>query len=61
MEEVYNSVLEDDFFIGFLNGLSDVIDVVGNFIDSIGGVGPILVGIGSVALSIFGNKIPGVL
>jgi hypothetical protein len=50
-------LLDDEFFIGFNNGLADVLSGVERFIESIGGVKGVVSSIGTVLLSVFAGKI----
>ena len=57
LEEIYDELLNDKFFIGLSNGLANLIHGVDNFIDAIGGVKGAVIGIGSLILSMFSDKI----
>jgi TP901 family phage tail tape measure protein len=57
LESIYGQVLDDEFFIDIANGFSSLLDSVSAFIDGIGGIKTILMGIGSVFLSSVANKI----
>lgn len=57
MEAIYTDLIDDQFFINIANGFSALIDSVDAFIDGIGGVKTILMGIGSIFLSSVANKI----
>ena len=57
LESIYGQVLDDEFFIDISNGFSGLLDSVSAFIDGIGGIKTIVVGIGSVLLSSIANKI----
>lgn len=57
MEAIYTDLIDDEFFIDITNGFSGLIDSVDAFIDGIGGVKTILIGIGSIFLSSVANKI----
>lgn len=56
-QDIYNDLLDDKFFIKLLNGFEKVLSVVDNFIEGIGGVGPLLTLIGSIVTQVFGNQI----
>lgn len=51
--EIYSSLLDDDTVIGFSNALADVMGTFASVIDSIGGLGPILL----TLAAIFSNKL----
>ena len=57
LEGIYQALLDDEFFIGFNNGLADVLSGVERFIESIGGVKGVVSSIGTVLLSVFAGKI----
>ena len=52
-EELYTKLLDDDFFIGFLNGIEKVIDGVNGLVDAFGGLGGVLTTIGAYVTRIF--------
>jgi len=47
-QDIYNDLLDDKFFIKLLNGFEKVLTVIDNFIEGIGGIGPLLTLIGSI-------------
>ena len=53
IEEVYMDLLDDDFFIGITNGLADVLGLLDNFLDAMGGAKGLLSGLASVLLYTF--------
>jgi hypothetical protein len=57
LEAIYSQLLDDEFFIDISNGFSGLLDSVSAFIDGIGGVKSIIIGIGSVFLASVANKI----
>ena len=61
LENIYSKLIDDDFFIGMANGLAKVIDGIGGFIDGLGGVKGLLKSIGSIFMSIYAQKMPGIL
>lgn len=56
-ESLYTDLIEDKFFIKFTDFLSDMVDGVDSFIDKIGGVKPLLIGILSMVGSLLSSKI----
>ena len=56
-EAIYSALLNDDFFIEMNHGFSGLLDSVGAFIDSMGGVGGILTMISSILMVKFAGKI----
>lgn len=61
LEEVYNQLLNDDFFIGFTNAIAQVIHGVSAFIDGLGGVKGVLLMIGQIMLQIYQKDITNAL
>lgn len=43
--QVYDSILDDDTVINFTNAFAEILDYIGQFIDGIGGIGPLLMAI----------------
>ena len=54
---LYQDLIDDKFFIKFTDFLSDIVDGVDSFIDKIGGVKPLLIGILSMVGSLLSSKI----
>lgn len=61
MQGIYQSLIDDKFFIGVNNALADALSGLDAFIDAAGGLPTILTTIGSIMLSVFANKMPDVL
>ena len=57
-EGVYQSLLNDKFFISLNNGFANLLSGIDAFIEGLGGVKPLLIGISSIFLSTFAHKIP---
>lgn len=57
-EGIYQSLLDDDFFISLNNGFANVLGGIDAFIDGLGGVGPLITSIASIFISNFSHKIP---
>lgn len=57
-EGIYQSLLDDDFFISINNGFANLLGGLDAFIDGAGGVKTVLTGIASVIITSFANKIP---
>jgi hypothetical protein len=53
MEAIYNSLLDDDFFITLTNRLSGLIDTLGTIIDTFGGFKGIILLIGTIFMRVF--------
>lgn len=58
MQGIYQSLIDDKFFIGINNALASALSGLDAFIDAAGGLPVILTTIGSIMLSVFANKIP---
>lgn len=58
MEGLYQSLIDDKFFIGINNAIADAVSGLDAFIDAAGGLPTILTTIGSIMLSVFANKMP---
>lgn len=56
-ENLYDTLIDEDVFIGLFNGLSNVIDMFDTFIDRIGGVNNLLMLTGSLVMKIARTKI----
>ena len=57
-EGIYQSLLDDDFFISLNNGFANVLGGIDAFIDGLGGVSPLITSIASIFISNFSHKIP---
>ena len=55
-EEIYNSLLNDDFFIGLNNGFAGFLGIISNVIQGLGGLKGVLAGLGVVVTQIFGDQ-----
>lgn len=55
-EQIYESLLDDDFFIKLLNGLEKVLGFLDKLIDSAGGLRGILSGLSAILLSTFSQQ-----
>jgi hypothetical protein len=55
LEEIYNQLLDDDFFISITDGFADFLNVVSNTIDSLGGLSGVLTVASSVMFKMFGK------
>lgn len=56
-EEIYNQLFKDDAFIVLTNGVSKVIESVGDLINGLGGLKGVLFTIGSIASKVFRKEI----
>lgn len=57
MEAIYSDIINSDTVIDFTNAWADVISGIDDFIDAMGGIKPIVVGIGALFLSVFSKDI----
>ena len=60
LESLYDTLINDEFFIGLNNFLEDAIGGIEGFSKAMGGIPGILSTIGGILLTVFANKIPGV-
>lgn len=56
-EEIYQELLNDDFFITLLNGFKEVLDIINNTIDAIGGLKGVLIAVGAIVTNLFQREI----
>ena len=56
-ERIYNSLLDDEFFIEFNNVLEFTLTGIGNLIDSMGGLPGVLAVLGTTITTVFGKQI----
>ena len=56
-ESLYQNLIDDKFFIKFTDFLSDMVDGVDSFIDKIGGLKTVLIGILSITTNLLSSKI----
>lgn len=59
LEEIYNKLLDDKGFISLLNTLNGIIGVVSKLIDGFGGLGGVILSIGTIATQVFNKQIAG--
>ena len=55
-EDVYSSLLDEDFFIGILNGLEKVLNYVDSVVDSLGGLKGALTTVGVIMTKVFSTQ-----
>lgn len=56
-ENIYNKIVDDDFFIGTLDMISNIVDGVGFLIDSLGGLSGVLSTVGVIFTKVFSNQL----
>lgn len=56
-EGIYDSLINDDFFISLNNGIAGVLGLIEKLIDAMGGFGGVLGAIGGLGLKVFGEQI----
>lgn len=56
-EGIYDSLINDDFFIDFNNGLADVLGGIEKFVDNIGGMSGLLLQLGTIVSNVFSKQI----
>ena len=57
-EGIYKALLDEDFFIGFNNGLADALEGVEGVIEGLGGMKGILFSFGSIFLNMYAKEFP---
>ena len=57
LEGIYNTLLDDDFFIGLLNGFATVITGVEDFVNALGGLRGVIPGLVLLINKLFGDSI----
>ena len=55
-EEIYSALFEDEGFIKLTNSFADLLDMVGDFVQSIGGLNGVLTGLGFVMTKVFSQQ-----
>lgn len=60
-EGIYQSLVNDDFFIGFNDGLASGLEGVEGLVKGLGGMKGILSSVGSIFLSVYAKEIPSVI
>lgn len=56
-QDIYDSILDEKFFIGILNGFEDILSVVGTLVDSLGGLPGILSALGLMFTKVFNKQL----
>ena len=59
LEGLFDSLLEDDFFIGLLNGFSELIGFIEGTVDALGGMKGVLLAIGAILTKVFSQQMAG--
>nr|DAJ96813.1 MAG TPA: hypothetical protein [Caudoviricetes sp.] len=54
---IYDSLINDDFFIGMNDGIAGVLGMIEKLIDSMGGFSGVLSGLGMLAFKVFDKQI----
>lgn len=57
-EDIYDSLINDDFFINILNGIEKALNALSGFVDGIGGLEGILSAVGGIFLNIYAKRMP---
>ena len=57
LETIYASVMDDEFFIDLTNGFGFLIERVGGFVKSIGGLQGVLSGLGMILIRVFNEQL----
>ena len=57
-QEIYNDLLDDEFFIKLLNGFEGLLSGIGDVIDGVGGLKGVLLIVGSIFMKQYAKEIP---
>ena len=55
-QDIYDSIINDEFFISLMNGFSSILDFVGDLVDSLGGLPGVLGLLGTIMTKLFGKQ-----
>lgn len=55
-QDIYDSLLNDKFFIGLNNVFAELLDTIGGVIDGLGGMKGVLLAVGSIFLKVYRNQ-----
>ena len=58
-EDIYDSILDDQFFIKITKGFADFLDIISNTADALGGMKGVITLLGGTLLTAFGPKLAG--
>lgn len=56
-QDIYDSILDSDFFIELLNGFEKVLSMIAHFTDSIGGLKGVFAGLGVIITKVFSTQL----
>jgi hypothetical protein len=56
-EDIYQDLLDEDFFITALNGFEKLLNAVDGLVDGLGGMPGVLITLGSIVTNVFGKEI----
>ena len=57
-ENIYDSLIDDEFFIKLYNGFEKVLETIGGLVDGFGGLGGILTSLGSIFMVWYAQRMP---
>lgn len=57
MEDIWDSILNDKFFVTLLDGFTNVLNLVGDLVDSLGGLPGVLSTVGFIFAKVFGKQL----
>lgn len=57
LETLYGAIIDDEVIINFINALTTAVEKLNSFINAVGGVGPIITGIGVILRQVFSASI----
>lgn len=57
MEGIYETIIDDDMFIGILDGLAEIVQYTDRLIDGMGGLGGVISTVGAIGTKVFSKQI----
>jgi TP901 family phage tail tape measure protein len=57
-QDIYQDLIDDDFFIGITNGFEKVLESVNSVVETMGGFKGVVSSVGSIFLSLYAQKMP---
>lgn len=59
LQDLYSSLVPEDFFIGFNDSMTEVVDSITKFVDSLGGAAGLISMLGAIMFTVFSQQIAG--
>lgn len=58
MEGIYTDLVDDDFFIGFTNGIGKAVEALSGFINAMGGMQGVISNVAAIFLTLYAKQMP---